>query len=319
MEKAEQTRRRRTPTSTATGRSPTSCAVQPVHRRGVPRGAVVSRVRREMICLMEGRHVHPSTIYPGGVGTVATPTLFTDYLTPAAALHGLLQEGRADERRRVRLLLRGAAGLRGGRAAARSCSAAGARSTTPTTSTTTTATWTLGQRDVRDPGSRRGRRAGDDEPRRHQPRHPHPARLSYYEDWAGEETFVAARPARQPGRPPSPVEPDDAAEAAETRPRRRQLLVGDEPALVRPPHRRAPRARHRRRAARAAVGDRARAQGRDAVREGGRRRRRDHAAADAGHAGGAARLADPEWSNALERDRARAYFVAYAAGWRCTS
>ena len=42
---------------------------------------VVSRITREMICLMEGRHVHPSTIYPGGVGTVATPQLFTDYLT----------------------------------------------------------------------------------------------------------------------------------------------------------------------------------------------------------------------------------------------
>src|SRR6476469_4661108 len=41
---------------------------------------VVSRVTREMICLMEGRHVHPSTIYPGGVGTQATPQLFTDYL-----------------------------------------------------------------------------------------------------------------------------------------------------------------------------------------------------------------------------------------------
>src|ERR1700748_1436675 len=31
----------------------------------------MSRIGREMICLMEGRHVHPSTIYPGGVGTVA--------------------------------------------------------------------------------------------------------------------------------------------------------------------------------------------------------------------------------------------------------
>jgi len=30
--------------------------------------------------LMEGRHVHPSTLYPGGVGTVATVQLFTDYL-----------------------------------------------------------------------------------------------------------------------------------------------------------------------------------------------------------------------------------------------
>ena len=41
----------------------------------------MSRLTREMFCLMEGRHVHPSTLYPGGVGTVATPQLFTDYLT----------------------------------------------------------------------------------------------------------------------------------------------------------------------------------------------------------------------------------------------
>ncbi|MDQ3740890.1 MAG: nickel-dependent hydrogenase large subunit, partial [Actinomycetota bacterium] len=41
----------------------------------------MSRIAREMICLMEGRHVHPSTIYPGGVGTMPTPTLLTDYLS----------------------------------------------------------------------------------------------------------------------------------------------------------------------------------------------------------------------------------------------
>ena len=41
----------------------------------------ISRLTREMFCLMEGRHVHPSTLYPGGVGTVATIQLFTDYLT----------------------------------------------------------------------------------------------------------------------------------------------------------------------------------------------------------------------------------------------
>ncbi len=40
-----------------------------------------SRWTREMFCLMEGRHVHPSTLYPGGVGTTATVQLFTDYLT----------------------------------------------------------------------------------------------------------------------------------------------------------------------------------------------------------------------------------------------
>ncbi len=41
----------------------------------------MSRLTREMFCLMEGRHVHPSTIYPGGVGTVPSVQLFTDYLT----------------------------------------------------------------------------------------------------------------------------------------------------------------------------------------------------------------------------------------------
>ncbi|HEX8582472.1 MAG TPA: nickel-dependent hydrogenase large subunit [Acidimicrobiales bacterium] len=41
----------------------------------------VSRYTREMFCLMEGRHVHPSTLYPGGVGVTATVQLFTDYIT----------------------------------------------------------------------------------------------------------------------------------------------------------------------------------------------------------------------------------------------
>ena len=40
----------------------------------------MSRLTREMFCLMEGRHVHPSTLYPGGVGTLPTVQLFTDYL-----------------------------------------------------------------------------------------------------------------------------------------------------------------------------------------------------------------------------------------------
>ena len=41
----------------------------------------VSRWTREMFCLMEGRHVHPSTLYPGGIGTTATIQLMTDYMT----------------------------------------------------------------------------------------------------------------------------------------------------------------------------------------------------------------------------------------------
>jgi hydrogenase large subunit len=40
----------------------------------------VSRYTREMFCLMEGRHCHPSTLYPGGVGTVPSLQLFSEYL-----------------------------------------------------------------------------------------------------------------------------------------------------------------------------------------------------------------------------------------------
>jgi hydrogenase large subunit len=39
----------------------------------------VSRLTREMFCLMEGRHVHPSTLYPGGIGTPATVQVLTDF------------------------------------------------------------------------------------------------------------------------------------------------------------------------------------------------------------------------------------------------
>jgi hydrogenase large subunit len=41
----------------------------------------MSRLAREMFCLMEGRHAHPSTLYAGGVGTVASVQLFTEYTT----------------------------------------------------------------------------------------------------------------------------------------------------------------------------------------------------------------------------------------------
>ena len=41
----------------------------------------ISRTTREMFCLMEGRHVHPSTLYPGGTGTMPTPQVFTDYMS----------------------------------------------------------------------------------------------------------------------------------------------------------------------------------------------------------------------------------------------
>jgi hydrogenase large subunit len=40
---------------------------------------VMSRLTREMFCLMEGRHVHPSTLYPGGIGTPGTIQVLNDF------------------------------------------------------------------------------------------------------------------------------------------------------------------------------------------------------------------------------------------------
>ena len=77
----------------------------------------VSRSTREMFCLMEGRHVHPSTLYPGGVGTSRTLQLFTDYLTRLMRYVEFMKRVVPHARRPLRLLLRGAAGLRAGRAA----------------------------------------------------------------------------------------------------------------------------------------------------------------------------------------------------------
>ena len=138
----------------------------------------MSRIGREMICLMEGRHVHPSTIYPGGVGTQPTPTLFTDYLSRLLRVLRLHQEGRRDERRRVRLLLRRAARLRGGRPAADPARLLGRLQQPEVRRLRLPQHGRLGQRDVRHPGGRGRRGAGDHEPGGHQPRHPHPARAA---------------------------------------------------------------------------------------------------------------------------------------------
>jgi hydrogenase large subunit len=39
----------------------------------------MSRLTREMFCLMEGRHTHPSTLVPGGISTDITHQTLTDY------------------------------------------------------------------------------------------------------------------------------------------------------------------------------------------------------------------------------------------------
>ena len=226
----------------------------------------MSRVGREMICLMEGRHVHPSTIYPGGVGTQPTPTLLTDYLSRLLRCLDFIKKAVAMNDDVFDFFYEALPGYEevGRRRILLGCWGAfnnpdhvnydyrdmddwgNEMFVTPGVVvdgelvTTNLVDINLGIRILL--GS------------------------SYYDDWTGEETFVAEGPARQPGRQAPPVEPDDDPQAAEARPRRRQLLVGHEPALVRQAHGRLPGARHRRRRAGAAVGDGAGQQGRHAVR-----------------------------------------------------
>ena len=82
LEKAATPQRRRTLVTTATRTiGDIMRALNPFTGEFYREALQVSRFTREMFCLMEGRHVHPSTLYPGGVGTVATIQLMTDYLT----------------------------------------------------------------------------------------------------------------------------------------------------------------------------------------------------------------------------------------------
>ena len=104
----------------------------------------VSRWTREMFCLMEGRHVHPVDAVSRRNRHHRNGSVDDRLHDPADALRRVHEEGRADARRPVRLLLRGAAGLRPGRVCGAPCSAAGARSRIPSTATSPTRTWRTG-------------------------------------------------------------------------------------------------------------------------------------------------------------------------------
>ncbi len=183
--------------------------VQPVRRGDVPRGAAhePDRARDDLPDGGAPRapvHDLPRRCRDGGHADAA------DGLPePAAALPGLHQEGRRDERRRLRLLLPGAAGLRGGRPPAGPAGLLGRVQQPRPRRLHVPEHGRLGERDVRDPGHHRRRRARDHEPRRHQPRHPDPARLLLLPGLGGRGGLRPHRPARQPGRQAPPVEPDD--------------------------------------------------------------------------------------------------------------
>ena len=148
---------------------------------------------REMFCLMEGRHVHPSTLYPGGVGTVPTRAALHRLPRPADEVRRVHEEGRAAARRPVRLLLRGAARLRGGRPAARPARLLGLVQRPRRLRLHLPEHDRVGPGDVRHARRRRRRQAGHHRPGRHQPRHPHPARQLVLRRLGGRRDVRQAR------------------------------------------------------------------------------------------------------------------------------
>ena len=182
---------------------------QPARGRVLPRGAA-------------GQPLHPRDVLPDG-GAARAPL---DALPgrrrhdrdhpalhrlpdPADALRRVHEEGRAAARRPVRLLLRGAARLRARRRAAHPARLLGQPERPGVLRLPVRDHDRLGQEDVRDPGRHRRRQAGHQRPRRHQPRHPHPARQLLLRG-LGEERpggLRRPRPAGQPRRRTPPVEP----------------------------------------------------------------------------------------------------------------
>ena len=214
----------------------------------------MSRMTREMFCLMEGRHVHPSTLYPGGVGTVPTVQLFTDYLVrlmkyvefmkKVVPLHDDLFDFFYEalpgyEKVGQRRILLGCWGS----------------FNNPDVCDYTYKNMTdWGRNMFVTPGVVVDGKLVTTRPGRHQSEHPHPAGQFLLRRLGERRDLRQEGSAGQSGRPAASLEPDHDSAAAEAR-LQRQVHLGDVAALVRQAHRRLPGARHRRRPDRALLGD----------------------------------------------------------------
>ena len=238
-------------------RGPARRAARLPHDRG--HHALVQPVRRRLLPAgVEGVPDHPGDVLPDG-GPPRAPvhglsrrgghdarTDAVHRLHLAAGRHpGLHQALRRDERRHLRLLLRGTARLRGGRQAAHPARLLGRIPELGRLRLPLRDDERLGQGDVRHAGRRGRRRAGDEQPGRHQPGHPDPAGQLLLRRLGQRAALRHPRPPGQPGRHPPPVEPDDPARTGQAG-LRRPLQLGDEPTVAAPGDRGASRAGHRR-------------------------------------------------------------------------
>ena len=305
--------RRPTPATTATSTiGDIMRSLNPFSRRVLPRGAPGQPVHAGDVLPHGGPPRAPLHPVPGRRRHHRHHPALHRLLHAPDALRGVHEAGRAHARRPVRLLLRGPARLRGGRPAPHPARLLGR---------------------LPGPGRLQLRLPRHDRVGPGHVRHPRASIVdgelvtndlvdinlgirillgsSFYDDWEDQEMFVDPRPARQPGRPPPPVEPAHQPPAAEAR-LRRQVQLGHVAPLVR--RHRPPRPRHRRRPARPAVVDGPVGPRRHRLRQGHR-----HTACEI-HLPRTALKPEvtlewkiPQWSNTIERDRARTYFQAYAA------
>ena len=154
----------------------------------------MSRLTREMFCLMEGRHVHPSTLYPGGIGSVASIQVFTDYLSRLMRYLDFVKKSVPMHDDLFDFFYEALPGT--SRSASGACCwPAGGRSTTPSTATSVPDHGRLGRRMFVTPDHRR-RRAGHQQPGRHQPGDADPPRQLVLRGLGGAGDFRRPGPAR---------------------------------------------------------------------------------------------------------------------------
>ena len=258
--------------------------VQPLHPGDVlPDGGPP----RAPLHALPGRRRH----HPDGAAVHRLPD-------PADALRRVHEARRADARRPVRLLLRGAARLRGGRPPPRRHGLLGQPERPRALRLPLRPHDRLGPEDVRHPRRHPGRPAAHQRPGRDQPRHPDPARQLVLRGLGRPGDVRDPRPAGQPGGPQAPVEPAHHPAAGQAR-LRRQVQLGHVAALVR--RQELPGRRHRRRPDRPAVGDRAGRPGRLRLRQVHRPQRADQPAAHRHQARGHLRVEDPDGQAAARR------------------
>ena len=251
---------------------------------------------------------------------------------PTAALHRLhhpadakyvefMKEGRAERARRpLRLLLRGAPGVRGGRTSPSPVGVLGVVERPEGVRLPVPPHERVGEGHVRDPRRDRRRQDGDEQPSGHQPRHPHPPRLVVLRRLGPIRAEVLHHATtRWATRSTSrhPLETDDdrpgprsatsrATYTGSCRPRWLDTNTGEEPpggwtpaeALSRGSGRRRQLARP----------------GRHRLHQGDRPQRQDLPAQDRDDAGGGVRVeGSPGGATPWSAIRARTYFQAYAA------